>query len=169
MAQPQLIICVQKQGFRSSEILSSKTRTAESEHAACCVPGHRPSVTGTRGIFLNAVWTMCFSWWENSPTWVRNGVRFHTGLLRTEFTQKAWVEMLPAIESKTAQPGPLCMQASGKPRFPPERGQRAGSALASVRWINKNDFNKILTFDKNVSCPNIAIEMVHPHSELFSC
>ena len=45
MAQPQLIICVQKQGFRSSEILSSKTRTAESEHAACCVPGHRPSVT----------------------------------------------------------------------------------------------------------------------------
>lgn len=32
MVQPQLIIRVQKQGFRSSEIISSKIHTAESEH-----------------------------------------------------------------------------------------------------------------------------------------
>ena len=99
---------------------------------------------------------------------MRNGIRFHTGLLRRELTQKAWVEMLPAVESKTARPGPLCMQASGKPRFPPERGQSAGSALVAVQRMNKNDFNKILTFDEKVACLNIATEMVHPHSELFS-
>ena len=81
MAQPQLIICVQKQGFRSSEILSSKTRTAESEHAACCVPGHRPSVTGTRCLnyvfFLMRKFSYMGEEWRSFPHWAAKN-RVHT-------------------------------------------------------------------------------------------
>lgn len=98
---------------------------------------------------------------------MRNGVHFHTGLLRTELTQKAWVEMLPAAKSKTARPGVLSVRPQGAPT-PPERAQSAGSAersLVSVQWIHRNDVNKILTFDEKVACPNIATETVHPHSE----